>query len=131
MFPIGGMAVASIAGAAMAVSLAACGESATPSNTAASGAGSAGVNIGSPTVHVAASDDLKFTPAAQDAQVGDIVQWSNTGMTGHTVTFDNFSSLSDVSLQGGSTWEVKFARAGTYSYRCTIHPQMTGTITVH
>ena len=74
------------------------------------------------------SDDLKFTPASQDAQVGDVVQWSNSGSVMHTVTFDDFASLSDVSLQGGATWEVKFAAAGTYAYHCTVHPTMTGTI---
>jgi len=116
----------------LALALAACGGSNPPaSSSSGSSAGTAGVNIGSASVHVAASDDLKFTPVTQDAQVGDVVQWSNSGSVMHTVTFDDFASLSDVSLQGGATWEVKFAAAGTYAYHCTVHPTMTGTIAVH
>jgi plastocyanin len=127
-----GVTTAGFAGALLALALAACGGSSPPaSSSGGSNAGTAGVHIGSPSVHVAASDDLKFTPASQDAQVGDIVQWSNSGSVMHTVTFDDFPSLSDVSLEGGATWEVKFATPGNYSYHCTIHPTMTGTITVH
>jgi len=130
MLRVGGV-VACYAGVLLA--LAACGESGTPASSSAggSGAGTAGVNLGTASVHVTAGDDLLFSPASQDAQVGAVVQWSNSGSALHSVTFDSFTSLSDVSLQAGSTWEVKFTSPGTYSYRCTFHPTMTGTITVH
>ena len=50
----------------------------------------------------------------------------------HTVTFDssNASCLSDLALNPGSTWEVKFTQAGTYTYHCTVHPGMNGSITI-
>jgi plastocyanin len=33
-------------------------------------------------------------------------------------------------LQQGNRWQVQFTTAGTYKYRCTFHPGMTGQITV-
>ena len=45
----------------------------------------------------------------------------------HTVTFSD-SSVSDPSLQPGSTWEVQFSTPGSYLYRCTAHPGMQGTV---
>jgi plastocyanin len=131
--------VRTIAGAAiLAAAVAACGSSSPSTSTAtqatssatSAAAGSAGPNIGAATETVQATDALKFDPGSVSAHVGDIVKWSNTGTVMHTVTFDGKPSLSDVSLQPGGTWEVKFDAAGTYAYRCTIHPGMTGTVTV-
>jgi plastocyanin len=34
------------------------------------------------------------------------------------------------SMPSGRTYTMTFPTAGTITYRCTIHPQMTGTITV-
>ena len=48
----------------------------------------------------------------------------------HNVTFDSESSLSDSALAPGGAWQVKFTKAGTYSYKCTLHPGMNGKITV-
>jgi plastocyanin len=133
----GARAMIEARGVALGVSLAvvlavtACGESgpATSVNAAAT-VGTAGVDLGTPSVHVTATDLQQFSPATQTAHVGDIVQWTNTGTINHTVTFDSFSSLSDLSLQAGATWEVKFTAPGTYPYRCTIHAGMTGTLVV-
>ena len=84
-------------------------------------------------VTVDATDNLVFVPASTTAQVGDVVEFKNTGTVTHTVTFQdpNDGCLSDATLMAGSTWEVKFTAAGTYNYMCTIHaPNMKGEITV-
>jgi plastocyanin len=83
-------------------------------------------------VKVESNDQLQFSPSSQTAKVGQIVQWTNPGTVAHTITFDssNASCLSDSQIAPGSTWEVKFTQAGTYSYKCTIHPGMNGTLTV-
>ena len=77
-----------------------------------------------------ATDNLTFTPQTATVPVGQVVQWSNTGTVMHTITFDSASCLTDAAFNGGSTWQVKFSAAGTYAFHCTIHPQMTGTLTV-
>jgi len=92
--------------------------------------GTAGVNLGTPSVHIAATDQLVFSPATQTVGVGQIVEWTNTGTVVHTITFDAYPYLSDPTLAPGGTWEVRFTKAGTYPYHCTIHAGMTGTLTV-
>lgn len=113
--------------------LAACGGGGSTSSSSSNGgggAGSAGANLGTATVKIDATDKLQFSPTSSTAHVGDIVEWTNSGTVQHTVTFDTQQSLSDPSLTPGGTWEVKFSQAGTYNYKCTIHPGMNGTITV-
>jgi len=125
------------AGAVIALGLASCGGSSSSSSSSSGGgggcaAGTAGVNVGGPgSSTVQATDNLAFSPTTVTTGVGQVVQWSNSGQVQHTVTFDGANScLSDVSLQGGASWQVKFTQAGTYAFHCTIHPQMTGTVTV-
>ena len=127
-----GRALASVAAVSLTAVLAACGGESSSSSGASCSPGSSGVNLGTAVATVNATDNLAFTPTTANAGVGQVVQWTNTGSTQHTVTFESAgaSCLSDVSLQGGAQWQVKFNQAGTYSYHCTIHPQMTGTITV-
>ena len=116
---------------AVTLLLVACGE-ATPATSPArgTGVGTAGVNLGAPTEHISATGQLQFSPSSQTAHVGDVIEWTNTGSVEHTVTFDAASAVSDPSLMPGATWEVKFTTSGTYTYHCTIHSGMNGTIVV-
>lgn len=125
-----------IAVAALAVSatVAACanGAPASSSSTAAASApGTAAVALGQPGSRVSATDQLTFVPGTQSARVGQVIEWTNVGTVAHTVTFDTFPSLTDPSLAPGATWSIRFTRAGTYPYRCTIHPGMNGVVVVH
>ncbi len=81
---------------------------------------------------VAETDDLKFQPSSATVKVGDIVQWTNTGNSIHSVTFDNQQVPSLDTQNGGEAYEVKFLKPGTYHYICTYHVTsgMTGTLTV-
>ncbi len=112
--------------------LAACGNggTSTASNGGGPSVGTAGVHLGTPAAHIAATDQLLFSPASQTLHVGDIIEWTNTGTVEHTVTFDSQPYLSDPALQPGATWEIRLTQAGTYPYRCTIHPGMNGTLVV-
>lgn len=113
--------------------LAACGNGSpgAPSGTAGPAApGTAGVSLGSASLHASATDQLVFVPATLHARVGQVIQWTNTGTVLHTVTFDAHPSLTDNTLQPGGTWSVRFTQTGTYPYRCTIHPGMDGTLVV-
>jgi YD repeat-containing protein len=86
--------------------------------------------LGTPAANVAATAQLAFDPTAVTVKKGDVIQWTNTGSTAHNVTFDDQQSLTSGTLQQGNTWQVQFTTAGTYKYRCTFHPGMTGQITV-
>jgi plastocyanin len=102
--------------AAAAIGLAACGGSEDePAAAKASGG---------PAVAVA---DNSFSPASLKAAVGDTVTFENEGQVAHTVTGDDFDSGS---LAPGDTFTFEAAEAGTFSYVCTFHPGMQGTIAV-
>jgi cytochrome c oxidase subunit II len=82
--------------------------------------------------NVSENDALKFQPGNATVKVGDVVQWTNDGTAAHNVTFDNKAVPSSETQNGGDKYEVKFLKAGTYSYVCTFHVAagMKGTITV-
>ena len=59
---------------------------------------------------------------------GTTVTWTwNSGGTQHNVTFPDASS-GDKS--GGATYTRQFTTPGTFSYHCTLHPGMTGSVLV-
>lgn len=83
-------------------------------------------------VNVGETDDLKFVPATVSTKVGDVIQWKNDGTAVHNVVFDNQQVPSSDPMNRGDTFEVKFTKAGTYTYVCKFHEanNMRGTITV-
>ena len=73
--------------------------------------------------------DFEFTPDQITIQQGDTVTWTNEGPTAHSATAPDGSFDTGVFSAGGSRSET-FDEAGTFSYFCTPHPNMTGTIVV-
>lgn len=71
--------------------------------------------------------DFQFAPASITVEVGDTVTWTNAGPTAHSATGDSFDT--GIFSEGQSRSET-FNEAGTFSYICTPHPQMKGTVTV-
>jgi len=119
----------------LALGAAACGGGGTPptASGASTSVGTAGGNLGTPGVIIDANDQLKFDPVTQNVTVGEIVEWKNVGAIAHNIVFKDADaqSLNDPDLAGnGGVWEVKFTKAGTYDYTCTIHLAMDGTIVV-
>ena len=73
---------------------------------------------------------LAFQPATVDVQAGGTVSWTFESVA-HTVTFTTAGAPADVpDLQDGSASRT-FPTNGTFGYRCSIHPSMTGTVHVH
>jgi plastocyanin len=72
---------------------------------------------------------LAFSPASVTVKVGETVTWTNKDSTTHTVTADKGEFSSDP-LSKGTTFTATFTTAGTYTYHCSIHPTMTGTVIV-
>lgn len=61
--------------------------------------------------------------------VGTTVTWVNNDSIAHTSAAN--SGLWTSSLIGpGQVFQFRFTTAGTFPYRCTIHPNMVGTVTV-
>jgi plastocyanin len=112
-------------------SLCACGGgygSTAPSNN--------GVNTTPPVGGITVSNNV-FSPAAKTVAVGTTVEWAWNSCTGdpytgqtcgsHSVTFDDGTTSA---TQSQGTYSRMFSTAGTYAYHCSVHPTMTGTITV-
>jgi hypothetical protein len=74
-------------------------------------------------------EDFFFSPASVTVHVGDLVTWRNTGKEPHTATADDGSFDTGTVTAGGSASHM-FTSAGTFTYICTIHPNMKGTIRV-
>lgn len=108
------------------------GSSATPTKPAAtppSGSSGSGSTGGASTAPTAVSiANFAFDPASVTVKVGDTVTWTNNDSTTHTITGDGGLNSGDVAP--GSTYSKTFDKAGTYSYHCSIHKTMTGTVVV-
>jgi len=73
--------------------------------------------------------DFSFTPQVVTIKQGQYVSWKNTGVA-HTSTSDN--ALWNTNLTPGQTsGPVYFGTVGSFTYHCSIHPSMTGTVTVN
>ena len=70
-----------------------------------------------------------FGPASLTIDVGDSVTWTNGDGVGHTATADQ-GAFDTGTIAGGASDSITFDQAGTFAYHCTVHPTMTGTITV-
>jgi plastocyanin len=97
-----------------------------PPASAAASPSAAGGGAGALAVSIV---DFSFNPATTSAKVGETVTWTNTGQAPHTVTFDDGSAKSDT-LNPGDVFERTFDAAGTFTYKCSIHPAMTATVEV-
>jgi amicyanin len=75
--------------------------------------------------------DFAFNPSTITIQVGDTVTWTNNGAAPHTVTSTTPAGvLGSPTLNAGDIYSETFNTAGTYTYMCSIHPAMTGSIVV-
>lgn len=71
--------------------------------------------------------DFAFSPATLTVPLGTTVRWTNATSAPHTVTAASFDSGT---IPSGGTYSHTFTQAGTFSYHCAFHPNMTGTIIV-
>ena len=117
----------------LTLAFAACGGSS--DNSGGSGGSSSAPADNTPAaVTIAVQSDPtnvgKFSPSPATAKVGDTVKWSfEDDQNQHTATAEDGSF--DSSTKGkGESFTHKFDKAGTYAYRCTLHANMKGTITV-
>jgi plastocyanin len=74
--------------------------------------------------------NIQFNPKTVSVAAGGTVKWTNDDSVGHDVTGSGFKSGAAGGLSNGDTYSHKFATAGNFKYRCTIHPGMEGTVVV-
>lgn len=75
--------------------------------------------------------NFAFSPNSITVVIGvnNSVTWTNMDSTAHTVTADG-GAFNSGSLSTGQTFSFTFTTAGSYTYHCSIHPYMTGTVIV-
>jgi plastocyanin len=73
--------------------------------------------------------DFFFSPDQMTVAPGTKVTWVNDGQQPHTSTADD-GTWDSGTLQPGDDYSFTFDDPGTYTYHCSIHPDMTATITV-
>src|SRR5919204_3547874 len=84
-----------------------------------------------------------FVPKEAHANLGvsNKVVWTNTDITGHSVTSDNgyvdvingdFNSIKQQNtlIMPGKTFEFTFTKVGDYPYHCEPHPHMKGVVSI-
>lgn len=75
--------------------------------------------------------DFSFKPSKTTVKVGTSVTWTmQDSQTTHTVTATDGSFDSGDLSAVGKTFSHTFGSAGTFTYKCSIHNSMTGTVVV-
>jgi plastocyanin len=86
-----------------------------------------------PAAHAAADPtvaikDFSFAPAALTIHAGETVTWVNEGPSSHTATGPG--GFDTGILRTGQSASHQFTSPGTFSYICSIHPNMHATVVV-
>jgi plastocyanin len=74
-------------------------------------------------------DNFNFSPALLKVKAGTQITWTNGDDIPHTVVSESRAFKSKV-LATGEKFTFVADKAGTYSYSCSIHPNMTGKVVV-
>jgi len=81
------------------------------------------------------SGTFTFSPATITIKAGTTVTWKNVTSVAHTVTSDDGGKAFDsgtsnpIAAQTG-TFSFTFKTSGTFTYHCSFHPFMKGTVIV-
>ena len=86
-------------------------------------------NQPSPTNVAVKIDNFVFGPQAITVPVGTTVTWTNSDDIPHTAVSTDGIFKSKV-MDTDEKFSYTFAKAGTYSYYCSVHPKMTGQVVV-
>ncbi len=87
--------------------------------------GCAGADVPDAVIEIS---NVQFSPMDATVEVGDTVEWrfDDGGLLHQVGSPGEFDS----GITGEGTFSHTFDRPGTYTYTCSIHPYMTGTVTV-
>lgn len=72
-----------------------------------------------------------YSPATLTVRVGDTVTWVQHDEAPHdVVTTSAPVAFRGPKLSAGQSWSYTFRQPGTYSYYCSVHPDMRASVTV-
>ena len=74
--------------------------------------------------------DMAFNPSTITVTAGTTIKWTNKDAETHDVT-STTNLFGSGPMNTGDTYTRTFSASGTYTYYCTIHPSMTGSVTVN
>lgn len=74
--------------------------------------------------------DFAFNPQTLTVKSGETVTWINRDEEPHTVVSVGKQFKKSTALDTDQTFTITAAAPGTYTYFCSVHPKMTGTIVV-
>jgi plastocyanin len=81
------------------------------------------------TIDIFLIEDGYFAPTDAVVEPGTTLMFVNHGQEQHTVTSDDGQIDSGV-LEPGDSFLTTVEGSGTLTYHCTLHPEMTGSVTV-
>jgi len=85
-----------------------------------------------PAATVDAGSSNAFAPPQVNLTVGGTVTWQFSGVNAHNVTFGATTGApANIPDQTSGSVSRTFNTVGTFSYNCTNHAGMTGTVIVH
>jgi plastocyanin len=73
-------------------------------------------------------DNFSFSPAQLVVKAGTTMTWKNQDDIPHTVV--SAGKFKSKALDTDDSYSFTFTAAGDYTYFCSLHPHMTGTIKV-
>ena len=79
--------------------------------------------------HVIVGRGVAWDPKTLVVARGDTVEWKNVDVVPHNVRQDKHVFWSK-DFPPGTSFRWKATKRGTFPYKCTLHPEMTGTLTV-
>jgi plastocyanin len=73
-----------------------------------------------------------FSPDVVIVVIGknNTVYWTNDDVAEHTATSDTAGIFDSGVMSPGSTFQYTFTTPGTYTYHCSLHPWMQGSVIV-
>ena len=74
-------------------------------------------------------EGLAFKPDKITVKVGQAVTWTNNDDRDHTVECKEADLKSGI-IHRGETFSFTFKKAGTFHYKCRLHPRMKGQVVV-
>jgi plastocyanin len=75
-------------------------------------------------------DNFTFAPVTLTVTPGTTVKWVNRDDIPHTVVSEDKSTFKSKALDTDDSFSYTFAKPGTYTYFCSIHPKMTAKVVV-